>query len=1589
MKTRAKLPQMSKSELASPALAVALGAPGGPEALGAFLRGVEAGLDAAYLVWPPAEVQTTAALCKEHCPLPLEVGAEGTLVKGDRVYVLPRGATVARHRGRLRITARKDDVNGSLDRLLADLAKSAGSASVGVLLAGGGEEGALGLSAIRQAGGWTLAARSAAGYFGVDAALEPAEMAAELKSYAVHLTAAFPEAVPDEVLEEICACLRETTGHSFKDYKRSTVGRRVLRRMRILRTAAPLDYLERLRRDGSEADELVRELLIGVTGFFRDPEAFGVLERRVLPELLRAAGPGGVRVWVPGTASGEEAYSLGMLLLEQSRGLAEPPSLQIFATDIDERALARARAGSYPLSIARQLSPERLDRFFTRRGNNYLVDRTLREICLFSRHNLATDPPFSRVDLISCRNLLIYLGPQLQKRVFPLFHYALRPGGYLFLGTAESVGMHEDLFRTVEARHRIYQRKAGPATAGVNLDSPARFSSPVGRFERVEGDQVGRLVRSTLLEQFAPAYAVVDEDRRVHSLSEGLSDYLALSEGQFQNDIVRLCRTGMRVALRAALAEAVRDGVRVTRENLRVGRGAKARGVRMTVCPLPALAGERLFVVVFEEQLVPDHPTPRDEDSDRLIEHLERELQDTRQDLERTIQELEAANEELKSSNEELLSINEELHSANEELETSKEELQARTDSLSRANSDVQNLLSSTQIATIFLDDQLNIRGFTPAATTIYNLIASDVGRPLSHITSRAESMPPLPAPSELEGRAAAECEIRLPEGRLFLRRLTPYRTEQGVSEGMVVTFTEVTALRESERQARERRDEIEAVYRTAPVGLALIDRNFRYLRVNEILARVHGLPVEEHIGRTLKEVLGDLADQMKPSLSEVMENGQAIYGLEYRAPTPAAPEVLRDWWISYFPMRDREGRLTAVNAVMQDQTERKWEERRRQAEHAVGQILNQGAGVRAALGAVMEALLANLEMKLAELWQLEGDRLVLSDVKSTLEGEHLESWIRQSRGYSFPRGVGLPGRAWADGELAWIHDLQVSREFRRQKTIESLQVKTAVGIPLISGEFHGVVALYTDRRLETDAALDESLLTVGADVARYLGRRRAEEALAISEERLQLAQEAGQMGTWDWNLANDMVHLNPRARRLLAMETEESTLPLEDTFANVHAEDQPPLRRALEDVAREGGHLAVEFRVQVDEDERWLIGRGAALRDQEGRAVRMVGLIFDVTERRRQEEALRRTSREKDEFLAMLAHELRNPLAPITHAVQILGAYPPDEDEVAEMYDIIARQSRYLARLVDDMLDVSRIARGQIPLVRRPEDLVELVRSTVRDYRSTFAEHDLELRAELPEGSVWVNVDAVRMGQVVGNLLHNAAKFTEPGGTVTVSLEATPGTAVLRVGDTGIGIEPTALRHVFEPFQQAAQSLDRGRGGLGLGLALVRGLVELHGGSIRARSEGVGQGAEFVIRLPLVEAPSEQAESQGKAPPLRVRILIVEDNRMVARTTARMLELAGHEVKTAPDGPAGLRLAAEWEPELILCDIGLPRMDGFAFAEALRRQESGGRPVRLVALSGYSDQVKRSHAMAAGFDDYVTKPLNQDRLVEVLSRLA
>lgn len=1241
-------------------------------------------------------------------------------LRPDHVYVIPPKKEMILSAGRLLLTD-KDPRNAPslpIDTFFRSMAQEVGRRCVAVILSGTGSDGARGCQEVKRVGGHVLVQEPADAEFegmpesavatgAADEVLPAAEIPKRLAALLPGLLAGGNGSEPPEQLDEAMQRVLDTlSGHhnvDFSSYKKTTLARRIHRRMQLSGARDTQAYAEQVRRDREESKLLFHDLLIGVTEFFRDTAAYRKLSEAI-GESLFNADSSEVRVWVAGCATGEEAYSVAMLLDEAREACGWKGRIRVFATDIHEAALRHASAGVYPAESLRKVSQERRERYFTEDGTSLRVVDSLRDMIVFASHNLVANAPFTQLDLVCCRNVLIYFQQSMQARVLALFHFGLRTGGLLFLGPSETLGKLDEEFEPVSATAKIFSKRrdlrlaAHPGFASIRIGTDSR---PPPQTAPSLKQRSNTAIHEALLKRYMPPSFVLDPSFQLLHSFGGAEQFLSIKGGLVSTVLPKLLDGRFRNAVAGLLDQYKHDPSRSYA--VKVRDEDEHRSWRIQVSTLTPEGAARAGILVEMRELaeVPQRngePVTQDTEAvaTEYVESLERDLELAREQLQTTVEELEAANEELQATNEELVASNEELQSTNEELRSVNEELHSvnseyskKIAELTEVTEDLENLLHTIDVGVLFLDEALCIRRVNHRIGELLHILPQDVGRSFLHFRNNVDA----PGLVETAQRAAdrgkrADLEIRTQSGQTLMLQVLPYASPSGGARGVVLTLVDVSALKAAESEAQR---------------LSFIVRSARDAIISKSLD---------------------------------------------------------------------------------------------------GTILS---------------------------WNSGAERVY---------------------GYSEAEAVGRH-------------------------------------ISLIVPE---------DRHAEIDHILSE--IGKGHDVAPF-------ETIRIGKNR--------------------------RPMHMLVSVT--------------------PLRS-------EAGLIT-----------------GASV------------IAIDVTDRKRAEQRASLAVEQRDRFLAMLSHELRNPLMGLMSANELLRRSDVDDEGAQKARDTISRQVTQMARLLEDTLDASRMRYDKVELHRRPIDLRDVIDATMDATRPHAARRSVTLDVDLSSGPVQVNGDASRLQQVIVNLTQNAINHSSDGGHVTVSLSSDDDCAVISVEDEGAGISPEALPQVFEPFFQGSPS-GNGNGGLGLGLSLAQAVALGHNGRITAESGGIGKGAAFRLYLPLGEDTSETWSGLVTAAASQrghTDVLLIDDDEAAREGVAILLRKSGYNVTVAKDGAEALRLVDEVKPSVALIDIGLPDISGLDVARRVR-EKYPRKKIRLIALTGYGRQEDREAALEAGCDMHIVKPVEFSTLERVIA---
>ncbi len=1326
-----QLVPLSNALTESDLIVVGIGAPaGGVEALEKLFSSMPGRLGMAYIV-----VQHQALDFESLMPqilarwtkLPVHEITHKLQLQPDNVYVLPSGKDliVSNRVLYLRDLAPNQIENKLIDRFFCSLANDIGPNAVSIVLSGTGDDGARGIREIHDAGGLVIVQSELSAKFNgmpraaihtgiVDSIASIDEIpdslirfnelvvsdSSDLKS------ALFAKTMDAEA--RLYDLLNNQFGIDFDQYESEAFGRRVQRRMCLMKELDFEKYLVRIAAAPTELKRLYSDLLIGVTEFFRGSDAFRELRLRVLPPMLdQAAASGEFRVWIAACASGEEAYSIAIIIDEILETRPYSLDVKIFATDVNEDCVDVASRGVYPAECIQNVSAARLERYFEKTDEGYRVCPHLRQRIVFARHNLLDDAPFTKMNLIACRNLLIYLKSEARKKILSLFNFSLKTDGTLFLGPSESLAGLADEFRIINDKWRIFRKISAVKSSTVRLvgkSSPRPVLPRAGNPNKIhDSDLIS--VYDELLVEYMPSGLLIDANNQIIHVFGTATEFLAFKQGRPESNFLNLLPSTFGVAVANGIKRVNDEPKPVVYSGLRADNQAEDNpSYTITIKPVGSTPGSPKYLVTFEETTPVDFSANDNEFANspstnaERIRFLEEQLRTTRESLHDSILELKSANEEMQGANEELIASNEELQSTNEELHSINEELytvtsehQRKITEMTEMTDDMENLLDSIQVDTIFLDRELKVRKFTLGIAKTFRLIPQDLGR---HIDSFNHEL----LHDDLVGLVESVVEIKKPveqevqdkAGNWYLMRLLPYNS-RGKIDGVLLTLIDITTIKETEQKLAE--------------------------------------------------------------LSEIVQSSDdAIFRI-----TPDG--VIRTW--------------------------------------------NRGS------------------------------------------------------------------------ELLFWH----SAEYIVGKSIQVLTFE--------------------------------------------------EEGKNVMEEALDLIRRG-----------NKIDHIQLKAAR------------------------------------RNGEGVDVQMSVSpIYNIDRQLIAASIVLRD--------------FTKQKNNEEVSLEAVRQRDQFLAMLSHELRNPIAAIMNALAVLrkGGVKAEKDAAARR--VVERQAKQLARLLDDLLDVSRITYDKLNVNLKPIDVVALAEEVVECIEGRLTEKQQTLTLEIPDKPLYVNADAARIIQAQVNLLVNATKYTPAGGNIQYSISIVDETVVIEVQDDGEGMDQELKQRVFQVFVQAQQALDRNVGGMGLGLPLVRMIAKAHQGTISAQSAGLGLGSKFTLTLPLLKTIGNIDAKKIEIPPVSSlacrRLMLVEDNDGAREMLADFLIDEGFEVSAAANGLEAVKRFREFEPSVCLIDIGLPDLDGFQVVQRIMKMKH--KPNLLIALTGYGQENDKRKSKAAGFHLHVVKPTNPDLLVSTILR--
>ena len=1555
-------------------------------------------------------------LMARHTEMKISRVENGMEVEPNCVYLIPAKMEMVISENRLLLTEKSKvrTLSHPIDQFFRSLANDLGRRSVGVVLSGTGSDGSRGIRDIHEAGGLVIAQDELSAKFDgmpmnaqstgvVDIILPPQAIAEALVKYVEGGLS--PEALAEQDMviqnfdgiEKIFYLLHQMHGLDFSLYKASTVGRRIQRRADLLSLPSLESYVEYIEGHSEEVNDLYKDLLIGVTKFFRDPEAFKALERQIIPQLFsRTEERTSIRIWVAGCASGEEAYTIAMLIDEELHRRKVSMDVKIFATDAHHGSLQTAAKGIFSEESLSELSSERRNRYFRKKREGYHVTRELRHYVVFAPHNVIRDAPFTQMDLVTCRNLLIYLQPDAQKKALAMFHFALKSGGTLFLGPSESPSDLIDEFQTVDKRWRLYtKRRDVRLPISTQLPFGAVGPSPKRKFmptisstkPRVDSSMMG--IYDRLLDRKMPPSFLVNEQYDLLHVFGGAERFLEVRGGRPSNNLLDSIIEPLKSALTGAVPHAARkkDVVRYT--GLRVVSGDSVENLSMVVEPIhdPRTKAGGLLVELQSEAKTVNSQAPvvsidiGDVTSARFgqlesdLRYAQENLQATVEEMETSNEELQASNEELVASNEELQSTNEELHSVNEELYTVNAEHQRRVEELAQANDDMDNLLATTRVGVIFLDDELYIRRFTPEIARLFHLVEQDIGRSITGFSHNLNYDPLVDDLRQvISTKKELERNVEDNRGNPFLLRILPYRRETR-TDGVVLTLIDISSLKTAQAEL----ERFKFMTESANDSISLIDANGRVIYGNPSMCGMLGYTNEELVKLNVMQInpvrdLNWFREIFERSAKETIKPFRASWQ------TKSGDMVPVEVSMSDFLFKD----TRYVCATTRDITDQVAAEEELHIQHQAMESAQNGIVISDA--SVGDHPIVYINPGFIELTGYSTDEILGRNCRF-LQGERTDSEavkrIRESLAAGQPCQETLLNYR-KDGTTFW-NELQVT------------PVRDADG-KLVS--FIGVQNDITER-VE----------------AEHIARRNA--------TRTQTILDTTADGIIGLDLDGKCSFCNRSALRLLGYQKNEDLVGknMHDLIHHSRADGSPcsytdcQINRALRD--RVSDHVLDDVFWRQDGSrfpvEYWV---NPMIRDGKSRG--SVVSFQDITRRleikARQTRMLQeleeanlgahRASETKSEFLANMSHEIRTPMSAIMGYTDILSRYLDDADNL-NCVNIIRENGKFLLDIIGDILDISKIEAGKIQLVRsrvRIDEMVEELRAMlqVRAHEKQL-DFSIVVDGRIPQT---ISSDAQRLKQILLNLIGNAIKFTEQGSVkVSISYHDNHGDEALEfnVTDTGIGLTGEQIKKLFQPFMQVDASAGRKFGGTGLGLVISQRLAEMLDGTITVDSK-LKSGSTFTLKLK-VKADESAAMIGNEAfnnvrlnaqqpiiplPKISGCIMVVDDRREVRFIAQHILEEAGATVITAEDGEQCIEAVCNEDEtgnsiDLIVMDMQMPVLDGY---EATKRLRAMDYENPIIALTAHAMEGDREKCLAVGCSEYVTKPLEKFMFLNAISRL-
>jgi len=1624
---------------------------GGIEALTLLLSNLPQKPNAAFVIiqhLSPNKPSLTAEILSRRCKLPISKAQNGLFIENNHVYVIPPKTYLKISKGKLALTPRPVQTNPHLpiDIFFISLATEAKERAVGIVLSGTGSDGALGLVAIKAEDGITYAQEPlSAKYSGmpeaaihtgaVDSILDPKEMAQEIIRISRHpyisssmsdspstsLTLSSKPESQESALFKIFSLLNYTIHVDFTQYKRATLLRRIARRQLVLKIKDLGHYAEYLENHPEENNALFTDILIHVTSFFRDPDVFEKLQSKILPNYLVTHEPNQpLRVWVPGCSTGEEAYSLAILFMEYFEKRGTIDQVQIFASDISENAIKKARSGFYSENAVTGLSKQRLDKYFKKVTNGYVVIKRIRNLCVFSKQDITSDPPFAKIDLISCRNLLIYFDEELQKRIFPLFHYSLKKNGILILGKSENNGKQPKLFSPIDKTKRIF------AKVDSNKPAHAIFMSKksLARTTKTRYPPFRQLIHQPplaqkdleklILREYSPPSIVVNEAMDILQVLGSVNRFIEFSSGQASLNLMRVAKPDLALTLRKLISEAKEKGVSVRKAGLQLRDAKDDQFFEIRVLPLNSSLAltQRHYAIIFEPKLPPrihlgqksnlpknlKKSTSRKDYNSELEQSKVREgnlmalneaYEIGQEELTASNEELQTVNEELQSTNEEMETAREELQSSNEELSTVNEELQTRNDQLTQMGADLEGLLASSNVPMILIGPDLRIRHFNPQTQKIFKFISSDIGRSINDLKIELLEINIGDIVNfVLKNNKGTEVETQDRAGHWYRLQAKPYSKNSENIEGAVITLIDIqyakaaleTAKIASKQLIAAKADTLR-ILEMNPIPILILKSDMRIIFANPAFYQMFSLSIKSTLNRTLADIGDGMLHipEIIAKVNGVMDKDAEFGGLEIQVTTPLDETktiVLHARKIQ-LPGSGIETTLVAiedVSAVKSAETGRTNALKLLQevSSRAPGMLYQfqmrpdgstcfpySSSGIKEVYGVSPEDV-AEDASKIFSILHPDDLPIVRESLKTSarlLKPWKLQYRVKHKNGdIRWLDGSSIPSKQ-SDGGVLWhgfITDITDAKKFELILTESEEKYRK-----LVNSAYDGIMVVNEDSIIEV--ANPQTHLMFGYNPGELLHKKF--EILIPARFQSECRNLRKQY------LESSTLREMGKGMAVIGLRKDSSEFHLDISLSPFTSNS----RQLVNCVLRDTTHLR-----EIENERAQILSREKSAREQAEIA-----------------------NRTKDEFLAILSHELRTPLTTILSWAQLLKKGTLDSSTSKNGIEILEQSAKAQGQLIDDLLDISRIQAGKMHLDLQMAGLSKIIWAAIDSTRGLWAKKSIRIEVEIAPEIKTIQVDPFRLQQILWNLITNAIKFSPEQSLIRVDVDTTFVNEIemvrIQIRDKGKGVKAEFKEIMFNRFTQMDSSTTRLSGGLGLGLAIVKKLVELHRGFVEVESEGEGKGSNFLVYLPLNllenETPQTDLVSSSKIesePSLEgLKILLVDDDPSARHVFSITLESRGAVVKVAESAPAALVELNSFKPDILVSDIGMPKEDGYSLIRKIRISKSALSKIPAIALTAFASPGDIEKAKLAGFQVHVAKPVDGNKLVAEIAKLA